>query len=375
MVSDGSTPLRLLHVFATFDAGGPQVRTIEVCERLGARFVHRFVAADGRTGAASRLAAIPFTSVKAMRRPASHRQQLSALRAEITAFAPHLVLTYNWGAMLGALAAQRARVPFVHHEEVVPPEERRRRPWRRVWMRRWLLPKARRVVVPSRGLRREVTAVWRVDPAVVQLVPNGVDLSRHRPSIERTEAPLVVGCVAHARPEKNVARLLCAFAQARHARAAELHVVGGGPLLPACRQLADELGIAARVRWLGAVDDTARHYHAMHVFALTSDDEQMPLAVVEAMAHGLPIVATRVGDVPTMLPAGQHRFVVPLGVSVDAAFAAGLDELLADPVLRADLGHANRRHAEVTYDLADVTSSYESIYREAGTTDHDRVHA
>ena len=99
---------RLLHVFATFDAGGPQVRTIEVMRRLGGAHEHVVVAADGRTGAASRLP--PGTPVHPMQRPASALRQLQDLRAIVQRTAPDLVLTYNWGAILGGIAARASGI-------------------------------------------------------------------------------------------------------------------------------------------------------------------------------------------------------------------------------------------------------------------------
>lgn len=369
-----TTPTRLLHIFATFDAGGPQMRTLAVCGRLGGAFVHRFVAADGRIGAASRVGGLD-ADVVAMPPLRGNRAQLQALLQQVREFAPDLVLTYNWGAILGVLAARLARRPCVHHEEVVPDDERRTRMRRRNLMRRWVLTGTQAVVVPSRGLWRKATRVWRLPATRVRHLPNGVDLVQHQPRTARGDGPLVVGCVAHARPEKNLPRLLRAFAEARCRSSAELHMIGGGPDLHACQQLATRLGIADRVRWWGPCDDTAARYRAMDVAVLPSDDEQMPLAVLEAMAHGLPVIATRVGDVETMLPATQQPFLVPVGPDADAILARHLDALLANDDLRAQLGTQNRAFVAEHFDLGGVAAQYRELILQARRRPVARVSA
>jgi glycosyltransferase involved in cell wall biosynthesis len=363
MASDpAQRPLRLCHVFATFDAGGTQVRAIEVMRTLGAAFQHSVLAADGRIGAAARTPAdVP---VRAMRRPASRWRQLQDLVTALRRSAPDLVLTYNWGALFGAVAARLVGVPFVHHEEVVPPEERLARLRRRDWLRRAVLPRAERLVVPSRAMAARALDRWRLPEQRICYIANGVDLTDRRP--RRPEAdrrsPSCVGTVAHARIEKNWPRLLHAFA-AIGARDARLLVVGDGPERSAAERLAAALGIGDRARFAGAAADPRPCYDAMDVFALGSDDEQMPLTVLEAMAHGLPIVATDVGDVAGMLPPEQRPFVVPCDANAPAAMARAFDRLLADAALRARLGAANRAHVARHHSLDGVAARYADLYR------------
>ncbi|MFT4514313.1 MAG: glycosyltransferase involved in cell wall biosynthesis [Planctomycetota bacterium] len=368
---------RLLHVFATFDVGGPQVRTLAVRQRLGDRFVHGFVAADGRKDA-ERLLGASAAPVFCVRRPAGTWTQLRAMRAAIRTFRPDLVLTYNWGAMLGALAAVLARIPFVHHEEVVPPEERPDRLLRRDWLRRRLLPRARATVCVASTMLRTTRERWQVPEERCVMLPNAVDTVLHATSARGADdepaPPLVVGCVANARPEKNWPRLLRAFALLPD-QTARLLLVGDGPERAGATVLAQDLGIAERVDMVGTVADPANYYRRMHVFALPSDDEQHPLALLEAMAHGLPIVATDVGDVRATLPRAQHGFVVnptapktnsstglPAG---DAAFASGLSRLLTDRSLRRQLGDGNRRHVANHFDLAKLCERYGELYMRA----------
>lgn len=354
--------IRLLHVFATFDAGGPQVRTLEVMRRLGVGHDHVVVAADGRTGAASRLP--PGTQVHALRRPASSLRQLRDLRAIVQRTAPDLVLTYNWGAILGGVAARTVGVPFVHHEEVVPYEERVSSLVRRDWIRRVVLRGCSKLVVPSRGLHERAVRRWGVAPSRIERIDNGVELEGRSPVRWSgvPERPPVLGTVAHLRPEKNVPRLIRALARVACGRA-ELIVAGEGPDRDACERLVRELGLGARVRLLGAVGDPRSCYDAMDVFVLPSDDEQMPLAVLEAMAHGLPVVATDVGEVAAMLPREQQRFLVTPGPGAEHAMAVAVDALLADPELRASLGAANRARSEACHDLRIAAGRYESLYR------------
>jgi glycosyltransferase involved in cell wall biosynthesis len=355
-------PLRLAHVFATYDAGGPQVRTIEVMRALGPAFAHTVLAADGRTGAASRT---PVTvPVAAMRRPAPAWRQVADLVAALRRLRPDLVLTYNWGALLGGVAARLLGLPFVHHEEVVPPEERAAKLRRRDWLRRALLARAAAVVTPSATMTLRARQRWLVPQDRLVRIDNGVDLADRtvRDHHAAAPGPLVVGAVAHARIEKNWPRLLRAFARMR-TPSARLLIAGDGPERAAAERLARELGVAGRATLLGAVEEPRPCYAAMDVFALASDDEQMPLCVLEAMAHGLPVVATDVGDVAAMLPPEQRRYVVPTNPGAAAAMAAALDEVLADAPLRARLGAANRAWAERRHDLRGVAARYGALYR------------
>ena len=111
--------------------------------------------------------------------------------------------------------------------------------------------------------------------------------------------------------------------------------------------------------------DPRAHYRAMDVYALSSDTEQMPIALIEAMASSLPVVATDVGDARIMLPAEQAPFVVALGDGSLERFSGALARLASDAALRARLGRANRLEAERRFTLERMVEEYRALYRSA----------
>ncbi|MBX3464414.1 MAG: glycosyltransferase [Planctomycetes bacterium] len=347
---------RAVHVFATFGAGGPQVRAVQLFARLGQGWAHTVLAMDGCTEAAAQLPA----RVDVALAPAPPRGGLlanvSRLRGWLSAQRPELVLTYNWGAIEAAIAARSLGLPLVHHEDGFLPEEAERRLRRRSWLRRLAL-RGVPVVVPSQVLRRIATTEWKLPPAQVHHLPNGVDLGRFRPAPPPAEP--VVGTVGGLRAEKDHATLLRAFAGLGPA-AARLDLAGGGPLADDLRALADQLGVRERVRFHGPVRDTAPCYAAMSVFVLSSRTEQMPIALLEAMACGLPVVATDVGDVRAILPPAAAEGIVPPGDP--AALAAALRRLLADADRRQRLGAENRRQVELHYEAGRCLDRFVQIY-------------
>ena len=190
------------------------------------------------------------------------------------------------------------------------PEERATQIPRRVLTRRMALRRTP-VVLPSRNLVRIATEVWKLPPRVIRYVPNGVDLARFSTGgDQRGAAEPVIGTVAALRAEKNIARLLRASPRCRSGR---LVIVGDGPERAALEALAAALGVAERVRFAGHHQDTAAFYAQFDVFALSSDTEQMPLSVIEAMASGLPVVSTDVGDVRLMVAEANAPHVTAAG--------------------------------------------------------------
>jgi glycosyltransferase involved in cell wall biosynthesis len=124
--------------------------------------------------------------------------------------------------------------------------------------------------------------------------------------------------------------------------------------------------LAGRVHLAGYRPDPHRFYRAMDAFAITSDTEQMPVCLLEAMATGLPVVSTDVGDIRSVLPAEQAGCLVSLTEEdVSAALARHLGALLRDPDGRRRLGLANRRRVEERFTFERMRDAYREVYHSA----------
>src|SRR5262249_2054080 len=142
----------------------------------------------------------------------------------------------------------------------------------------------------------------------------------------------LLGTVARLRAEKGLDLLLETFALVAKARAARLVVVGDGPEEAALRERARALGIDGRVVFPGPLAGGRGAYRALDLFLLPSRTEQMPIALLEAMGCGLPVVSSDVGDVAAMVAAENRPYVV--AVRDARLFAPKVEELLSDEALR-----------------------------------------
>jgi glycosyltransferase involved in cell wall biosynthesis len=348
----------LLHVFSTFAVGGPQVRFAALANRFGPAWRHAIVAMDANTACRALLSpslAVTFPAVAL--RKGDTAGNLRRCRRALLDLRPDLLVTYNWGAIEWAMANLMAGRRHIHIEDGFGPQERTRQLARRIWTRRLVLRRST-VVLPSRTLERIALEVWRLPPGRVRYIPNGIDTARFLPPQEGGGvAPLTIGTVAALRGEKNLARLLEAFALLPPPT--RLVIAGDGPERGALEALAARLGLADRVHFAGHQSAPQEVLRGLDLFALSSDTEQMPLSVLEAMASGLAVAATDVGDVAAMLAVENRPFVV----APDAAALAGaMAALLADPARRAAIGAANRARAVRDFDQETMFQAYAATF-------------
>jgi glycosyltransferase involved in cell wall biosynthesis len=360
-----SAPL-VVHVFPTFAVGGAQVRFAALANHFGAEFRHMVVALDGDVSCRERLDPeldITFPAVEAPK----HAMLANAwrFRALLRRWRPDVLVTGNWGAIEFAMANLPPLTRHLHVVDGFGPEERESQIRRRVLIRRLVLARGK-VIVPSRNLERIATEIWKLPTRVVRYVPNGIDLTRFSLNSGRDRSgPAVIGTVAALREEKNVARLIRAFALVArdHRMDARLVIVGDGAERASLAALATDLGVSDLVTFAGHRDDTPALYAGFDLFALTSDTEQMPLSVIEAMASGLSVVATDVGDVRAMLAPENADYVGARDATVIAELLA---KLLTVPTERARIGAANRAKAERDFDQAAMFATWRGLW--AGTS-------
>jgi glycosyltransferase involved in cell wall biosynthesis len=351
----------LLHVFSTFAIGGPQTRFATIANALGINWRHRVLSLDGRTQATGLVRdEIEFELVENPGHKGQPLRNVARAIALLRRTRPALLVTYNWGAIEWALAARLINYPHLHVADGFGPEEADAQLPRRVQARRIALGGGTRVLVPSRTLLAAASA-WRVPRARLRYVPNGIDVARFTPHLHDASADTVrVGTLCPLRAEKNVGRLLDAFAAAARPNAT-LSIWGDGPERPALEARAAALGIADRTTFHGHVTDPAPALAQLDLFAITSDTEQMPMALLEAMAAGLPVAATDVGDIASMLSDENHRFVVNRSDTV--ALASALATLIKDGVLRTELGAANRARVTRDFTLRQMVENWEELWR------------
>ncbi|HEY1260095.1 MAG TPA: glycosyltransferase family 4 protein [Stellaceae bacterium] len=358
----------IVHVLPSFGIGGVPLRMVRVINHLGPHRRHTVIALDGDFGAAAGLAENVEVALApaAVPRRGTLRGVLEGALA-LRRLRPDLLATYNWGAIEWAMANRLFPVsPQLHFEAGFGKEEADAQMRRRVLFRRWALARRAKVVVPSQRLLQLAREVWKVPASRVVYIPNGVNIERfcaperNRASgFNRRPGELVIGTVAPLRPEKNVGRLLRAVAALDGALGARLVVAGDGPERPSLESLARHLGLGERVVFTGQVAPESV-LAGFDVFALSSDTEQMPNALLEAMAAGRAVAAVDVGDVKSIVCEENREFIVPRD---DArAFCAALEGLLHAPAKRRLLGDKNRERAAAQFSEARMFGAYAALF-------------
>ncbi|MFN7926620.1 MAG: glycosyltransferase family 4 protein [Blastocatellia bacterium] len=367
-------PRHLLHAFSTFAVGGPEVRSCDLINHFGERYRHTIIAMDGRYDCKAKLqsgAPVTYLEVENFRQNlVKNVQQFSRLLNQLK---PDVLLTYNWGSIEWGLANALSRVcPHFHWEEGFAPEEVVRQKKRRIYARRLFLARADKIVVPSRVLERIAQQVWQFPASRVLYIPNGVDVVKYSrspshehnltslPAAFQSPTTLLVGTVATLRQEKNIPRLIRVFTQATTNIDAKLVIVGNGPEYPALWQLVEEKQLSEKVLLLGHKDDPAEIVKQFDVFAISSDTEQMPISVLEAMAAACPVVGTDVGDISEMLAPANRDFLCP--ALAEDVFATHLQCLLLDADLRLQLGQQNHERCQALFDKSVMYHHYETLY-------------
>lgn len=276
------------------------------------------------------------------KRPGLDPRMFPRLARVMREFRPDVVHTHSYVLRYVLPVARRARIVHTVHNVAGREVDAFGRVVHRIAWRRGAVP-----VAVSKEVACSFRRVYGFEP---ELIPNGIDTAAYRRPPTRAGEELVVVSVARLDPQKNPLGLIEAFERVPRGR---LVLAGAGSLLEAVRG-------RPRVEAPGAVEDVPDLLASADIFALASDWEGSPVAIMEAMAAGLPVVATAVGGVPELVEHGVTGLLVPRGDM--RALGDALAALAADPARRRSMGDAARRSA-ARFALGPMVSAYAALFR------------
>lgn len=361
--------LRILVLIDSLLEGGAEKAAVELACALDRDRFAPHLLVTRQSGPLQRLvdaAELPTTVLARTHRlsPDAYRTA-RALAAESDLIHAHKLGSAVWGALL----ARRARVPLVVHDH----NWSERPTWRKgMLLRAWVGPPAARFLCVSAPVA-EAVAAQGIPRERVEVMPNGIALDTALPRAEaRAELGLrasefVVGIVARLRAEKAHEVMLEALAELRAAgRPIRLCVVGSGERDEELRMLADRLGLDGAVVWAGERPDAARLVSAFDASVLCSAWEGLPLAALESLAAGVPLVASAVGGLPDLLADGAGVLVEPRRPAELAEALAGLMDAPEEAANLARLGRARAAGYELGAVARRVEAVYEGVLEERG---------
>ncbi|HET8764515.1 MAG TPA: glycosyltransferase [Rhodanobacter sp.] len=364
--------MNITHVVENLNRGGLERMVIELVREQRARGDQCQVVCVYEAGAlAPELAALGVPVTSCGKRRGFDPRALLRLRRAVREHRAEVLHTHNamahYQAVLATLGLGTRCIVNSRHGM----SSKRRAP-RLEWFYRRALARTDAVAAVCTAARDDAVALGIVPGAKARVVPNGIRVERFAPRTARMHARLcaalgvadtarVVGTVGRLTPIKDQACLLYAFAAVQRGLAdAELVLVGDGPARASLQQLAQQQGIAAHVHFLGDRGDVPELLQGFDVFVLSSRSEAYSLALLEASATALPIVATDVGGNREIVHAGHTGKLVPAGDAV--ALAQAMLVLLCDPVARSTFGTAARRWVEAHGTLAAMAMRYAALY-------------
>lgn len=361
--------VHVVHVLYSLAIGGTENGVVNLISKLDSEFRHTVVSMTEAGPLAARLPA-GVTIHCLGKQPGLDGRAFVKLTGLLRRLRPDIVHSRNWAAMDAIPAARLARVPIVVHGEhgrdAADPEGQNRR---RKRIRQVFSPLVDRFVTVSYNLRRWLLETVRLPEAKIVTIHNGVDTQRFtdqdreagRRALGVCDGQLVVGTVGRLDPVKDQAGLLNAFAQVRaEVPDTLLILVGEGPCRGELEALATTLGLHPSIRLLGERSDVPLLLKGLDLFVLPSIAEGISNTILEAMATGLPVVATRVGGNPELVEDGITGALIP--PRDPETLAKTLIGYLQDPHLRAVQGRAARKRAVDQFDLGRMAEAYQELY-------------
>jgi sugar transferase (PEP-CTERM/EpsH1 system associated) len=360
----------VVHLVYSFGCGGLQTLLADCINRLPAdKYRHAVICLTERTnygGIVSRTDTAFYELNKPPGNDVSTHLKLWKLLRQLR---PSILHTYNVGTIEYNVTAMLAGVPVrIHAEHGRDSVEIDGKHRRYNLLRRLLIPIIDAYVPVSADLGDWLRHTIGVPEKKISMVINGVDVVRYAPpkaARESSPLPLWIGTVGRADRIKNHVWLLDIFQLLLERFPApqfdlRLAIVGDGPLLGALRDLVASRDLAGKVWLPGTRTDVADIMRGFSVFVLPSLSEATPVVILEAMATGLPVVATRVGGVPELVLDNKTGFVV--GLSDPVEFVDAISAYICDPEMRRTHGAAGRKHIQAGYSIDAMVAGYDSLY-------------
>ena len=282
---------------------------------------------------------------------------------------PDIVHSRNWAAIEAVVAAWLAGVPIrIHGEHGRTASDPMGQNSRRKIIRRLISPLVDCFVTVSDDLRRWMTTEVMVPAHKVVRIHNGVNIERFsdggfdagRRALGLAKDDVVIGAVGRLDPVKDHMTLLEAFARIKNTHHCQLVIIGEGVLRPILEARIAQEDLRGRVRLLGERSNLSELLKGLNIYVISSIAEGISNTVLEAMATGLPIVATQAGGNSELVEQGLNGMLVPVG---DAnALAHALAMYLGDSALRTQHGLASRRRAIENFSLQGMGAQYKDLY-------------
>lgn len=366
----------VVHLTYALDVGGLETLLVDCINRMPPeRYRHAVVCLTRYTDFAQRITQ-PGVEVYALGKPpglglGTHLKFWKLMRK----LSPAILHTYNLSALEYAFSGTLAGVPVrIHAEHGRDASDPQGLNPKHNFLRRRMAPFIDCFIPVSEDLHRWLADTVRIAPAKTLFIKNGVDTGKFAAAPAASDAGaspwdggdnIVIGTVARIQDVKNHRDLVTAFARLREQLPEQrdrlrLSIVGDGPLMPAVREQVASLGLQDVVWLPGARADVASLLHGFSLFVLPSLAEGTPVSMLEAMACGLPVVASRVGGIPEVVSDGcEGTLVAPRDID---ALTAALAAYVRDPLLRRRHGDAARVRVEQSFSMRVMLEEYGRLY-------------
>ena len=373
--SSGMNKINLLHIVQHSTGGGIIKQLFSLLRYYDKDTILPMVCCMGSKGTTGKLieeGGIDFVALKIGRNDRLIPRAVRLLYKLMKERHIQVVRTHGHGANLnGRIAARLCGIPCIPSVHNVYRKTKEQKIQRRITNN--LLGRiSGRVIAVSEAVREDVIRYDRVDPSKVLVIRNGVDTELFSPAgasdgirkeLGLGENDTVIGFVGRLVPAKGLAHLIRAFAEVRkEIDHIKLIIVGRGALLGSLQDMAAEKRLQDDIIFAGERSDIPGVLSSIDIFAMSSEEEGLPNALLEAMSAARPSVVTTAGGMKEVVQDGVTGLIVPVGDP--AALARAMKRLIIDKELSRAMGMAAREYIEKNFSILATARVWENLYRE-----------